>query len=61
MPSLLTAAQLAQSDRPILHGLRERKIPVAWNLAGGYPKPFAKVIAIHDNTMRACIGALEGP
>ena len=56
----LTTAQLAQRDWRVFHGLRERKIPVAWNLAGGYQKPISKVIAIHENTMRACIASLEG-
>ena len=56
----LTTAQLAQRDWRVFHGLRERKIPVAWNLAGGYQKPISKVIAIHENTMRACIAALHG-
>ena len=61
MPSLLTTARLAQSDRLVFHDLRERKIPVAWDLAGGYPKPIAKVIAIHENTIGACIAAWERP
>ena len=30
--------------KPQIHGLRERKIPVAWNLAGGYQKPISKVM-----------------
>ena len=45
--------------KPQIHGLCERKITVAWNLAGGYQKPFAKVIAIHENTIGACIAAWD--
>lgn len=56
----LTTTQLAQRDRSVFNGLHKRKIPVAWNLAGGYQKPISKVIALHENTMRACIAALAG-
>jgi acetoin utilization deacetylase AcuC-like enzyme len=55
----LTTAQLAQRDWRVFSGLRESGIPVAWNLAGGYQKPLAKVVALHENTMRACIAAWE--
>ncbi len=51
----LTTSQLALRDWRVFHGLRERGIPVAWNLAGGYQTPLSKVIAIHENTMRAAI------
>ncbi len=29
--------------KPQIYGLRKRKIPVAWDLAGGYQKPISKV------------------
>ncbi len=45
--------------KPQIHGLRERKIPVAWNLAGGYQIPISKVITIYENTLRACIAAWD--
>jgi acetoin utilization deacetylase AcuC-like enzyme len=51
----LTTSQLAQRDWRVFHGLRQRGIPIAWNLAGGYQKPISKVVGIHENTMRACI------
>ena len=39
-----------------MHMLR---VPVAWNLAGGYQKEpdgsIPKVLEIHDNTMRECV------
>lgn len=53
----LSTAQLAQRDWRVFAGLKERGIPVAWNLAGGYQKPLAKVVAIHENTLRASIVA----
>jgi acetoin utilization deacetylase AcuC-like enzyme len=53
----LTTSQMAQRDWWVFHGLRQRGIPIAWNLAGGYQKPLSKLITIHENTMRACIEA----
>lgn len=53
----LTTTQLAQRDWLVFHGLHQRGIPVAWDLAGGYQTPLSKVITIHENTMRACIAA----
>ncbi len=49
----LTNEQLAERDRLVFKTARELKIPVAWNLAGGYQEPLRKVLDIHDNTMRA--------
>lgn len=51
----LTSPQLALRDWRVFAGLRERGIPVAWDLAGGYQSPISKVVAIHVNTMRAAI------
>lgn len=53
----LTTAQLALRDWRVFAGLHERGIPVAWDLAGGYQVPLAKVVAIHVNSMRAAIEA----
>jgi acetoin utilization deacetylase AcuC-like enzyme len=50
----LTTAQLALRDLRVFEAVRALKIPLAWNLAGGYQKPLRKVLDIHDNTMRAC-------
>jgi acetoin utilization deacetylase AcuC-like enzyme len=49
----LTTLQLAERDRKVFSGLRERNIPVAWDLAGGYQTPLQKVIDIHVNTFEA--------
>lgn len=57
----LTTAQLAMRDWQVFAGLRERRIPVAWDLAGGYQKPLSKVVAIHENTFRACVAAEQLP
>jgi acetoin utilization deacetylase AcuC-like enzyme len=56
----LTNQQLAERDRLVFETARELKIPVAWNLAGGYQEPLRKVLDIHDNTMRACAAVYLG-
>lgn len=53
----LTTTQMAQRDWRVFNGLKERGIPVAWVLAGGYQTPIAKVIDLHVNTMRAVLAA----
>lgn len=53
----LTTPQLALRDWRVFAGLRERGVPVAWVLAGGYQTPLSKVVSIHVNTMRAAIEA----
>jgi acetoin utilization deacetylase AcuC-like enzyme len=50
----LTTEQLAKRDRLVFESASVLRIPVAWDLAGGYQKPLRKVLDIHDNTMRAC-------
>ena len=51
----LTTTQMATRDRMVFEGLRLRNVPVAWNLAGGYQQPLAKVIEIHVNSFRAVV------
>lgn len=50
----LTTTQLAERDRKVFNGLRERGIPVAWDLAGGYQSPLEKIVQIHVNSFEAC-------
>jgi acetoin utilization deacetylase AcuC-like enzyme len=50
----LTDAQLAQRDLLVFEHCRALRLPVAWNLAGGYQTPLRKVLDIHDATLRAC-------
>lgn len=49
----LTTEELFERDRIVFRTLRALKIPVVWNLAGGYQRPFSKVLDIHANTMTA--------
>ena len=50
----LTTEQLYERDLLVFQAAAELRIPVAWNLAGGYQTPLRKVLRIHDGTMRAC-------
>ncbi len=50
----LTTDQLRLRDRRVFDECKTLRLPVAWNLAGGYQNPLRKVLDIHDNTMREC-------
>ncbi len=50
----LTTEQMFQRDRLVFETAKAMKLPVAWDLAGGYQKDIRNVLDIHDNTMRAC-------
>lgn len=50
----LTTEQMAQRDRIVFETAKQIKLPIAWNLAGGYQKDIRKVLDIHDNTIRQC-------
>ena len=55
----MTTEQLMKRDRIVFREARQVGLPVAWNLAGGYQRDadggIGPVLAIHRNTMRACI------
>jgi acetoin utilization deacetylase AcuC-like enzyme len=50
----MTTEQLRKRDELVFQTAKRLGIPVAWNLAGGYQKPFENVLKIHDNTMSVC-------
>ncbi len=52
----MSKQQLQQRDRIVFNYFRERQIPVAWCLAGGYAKNFNDVLEIHINTAIESIG-----
>ena len=60
----LTTDQLRQRDSLVFAALAKARVPVAWNLAGGYQVErdgsIPKVLEIHDNTMRECVAAFAG-
>lgn len=60
----LTTAQLRERDRVVFTLCREMKLPVAWNLAGGYQRDkhgsIRPVLDIHNNTMAECVAVYSG-
>ena len=50
----LTTEQLADRDSRVFSAAAALRLPIAWNLAGGYQTPLRKVLDIHDNTLLAC-------
>jgi len=63
----VTKSGLAERDRMVLEGCRDRDIPVAVTMAGGYAREVEDTVDIHFQTvkrasdvLRAEIGALRG-
>ena len=60
---LLTTEQMRQRDRSIFSNCVRLNIPIVWNLAGGYQRDekggIEPVLALHRNTMTACIGGIR--
>jgi acetoin utilization deacetylase AcuC-like enzyme len=55
----LTAAGLAERDRRVLAALRQRRIPVALSMAGGYGRDIAVTVAIHRRTLEEAHAAWQ--
>ncbi|MBX7156960.1 MAG: histone deacetylase [Verrucomicrobiae bacterium] len=53
-PLNLGAADLRERDKRVFQFAKERGIPLAWVLAGGYTKDVSKVVEVHVNTFLAC-------
>jgi acetoin utilization deacetylase AcuC-like enzyme len=51
----LTTAGLAERDRRVLAAARERRIPVALSMAGGYGRVVDDTVQVHLGTIRAAI------
>lgn len=52
----LTSDQLRRRDAAVFRICRAIRLPVAWNLAGGYQKPLRRVLDIHDGSLQECAG-----
>ena len=48
----LTTMQMMERDKLVFDYFKRHKIPVVWNLAGGYQEPVTKVLDLHLNTLR---------
>ena len=55
----LTSEQFVERDRMVFEAMAEMKIPVAWNLAGGYQDPLQKVLDIHTGTLVECLKVID--
>jgi acetoin utilization deacetylase AcuC-like enzyme len=51
----LSTAGLAERDRRVLAAARERRIPVAISMAGGYGRVIEETVAVHFATMREAL------
>jgi acetoin utilization deacetylase AcuC-like enzyme len=54
---VLDSDQMRQRDRVVFEAASNAKVPLAWNLAGGYQVPVSKVIRLHVTTMEECVRA----
>lgn len=55
----LTTEQMKQRDAIVFEFAKSNKIPIVWNLAGGYQEDFNKVLELHENTLKECIAIYE--
>ena len=55
----LSSKQMQRRDNIVFRYAHDRKIPIAWNLAGGYQKPIQKVLDLHLTTVKECIKVFE--
>jgi len=53
----LTTAGLAERDRRVLAAARERRIPVALSMAGGYGRVIDDTVQVHLGTIRAAVSS----
>ncbi len=56
----LTTGGLAERDRRVLAALRERRIPVALSMAGGYGRELATTVAIQRRTLAEALASWQG-
>lgn len=55
----ITTAGLAERDRRVLAAARERRIPVALSMAGGYGRTVEDTVQVHLGTIRAAIDSWQ--
>lgn len=56
----MTSLQMRTRDRLVFEWCRRRKVPVVWNLAGGYQEDFQSVLDLHHATLEECMTAFGG-
>jgi acetoin utilization deacetylase AcuC-like enzyme len=55
----LTVEGLRARDRRVFHACRDRRIPVAVAMSGGYAPDVDAIVTIHANTIREAVAALS--
>jgi len=55
----LTTAGLAERDRRVFAATRERRIPVALSMAGGYGRVIEDTVRVHLGTIRAAVASWQ--
>jgi acetoin utilization deacetylase AcuC-like enzyme len=53
----ISAAGLAERDRRVFAACRERRIPVAVSMAGGYGRDIADTVAIQHRTLQEALAS----
>lgn len=57
---VLNGAQIRERDRIVFEAAKAARVPLAWDLAGGYQDPISSVVRIHRATMEECVRAYRG-
>lgn len=57
---VLTTEQMRFRDVAVFRAAKSAGVPLAWNLAGGYQQPLAKVLDLHTQTMQECANTYLG-
>ncbi len=55
----LTKSGLAARDEAVVHACRDRAIPIAITMAGGYAEEADDIVDIHLTTVRTAAQAME--
>ena len=55
----ISSVGLAERDRRVLAALRERRIPVALSMAGGYGRDLATTVAVHRQTLALALASWQ--
>jgi acetoin utilization deacetylase AcuC-like enzyme len=50
----LDSGQIRERDRIVFEAAKAARVPLAWDLAGGYQEPISSVVRIHRATMEEC-------
>lgn len=51
----MDAEQMRRRDATVFEFCRRHRVPVVWNLAGGYQQAFQNVLDLHHATMEECL------